>query len=108
MTKYQQFLNKLHIIPEDLFNDIIKSLPEVNIDDVEFEVFDADSLNYVANSIISSILYNWNYVFPDCVDVENKTMELCDVESLKDLEEIKNTFTKWTIINYDELVKELQ
>lgn len=108
MTKYQQFLNSAEIISEDLFNDIINSLPECDIECISFD--DTTFLNsqdYIAECIISEILDNWRYAFVEDVDFENKTFSLADVDSLEDLEEIKNTFDKWTISNYDELYKSI-
>ena len=108
MTKYQQFLNSAEIISEDLFNDVINSLPECDIESISFDdTMCLDSQDYIAECIISEILDNWKYAFAEDVDFENKTFSLCDVDSLEDLEEIKNTFDKWTISNYDELYEEI-
>ena len=108
MTKYQQFLESIGIIPEDLFNEIIDSLPEVDIDLIDFELDGADSLDDIAEQIISYILQDWEYVYVEELDFENKTLTLEDVQSLKDLEEIKETFSKWTITNYDDLVEQFE
>lgn len=108
MTKYQQFLESIGIIPEDLFNEIINSLPEVDIDLIDFELDGADSLDDIAEQIISYILQDWDYVYVEELDFENKTLTLEDVQSLKDLEEIKETFSKWTITNYDDLVEQFE
>ena len=108
MTKYQQFLESIGVITEDLFNEVIDSLPEIDIDLVNFELDEADSLNDIATHIISYILQDWDYAYVDELDFENKTFSLDDVYSLKDLEEIKNTFTKWTITNYNDIVKQLE
>lgn len=107
-TKYQQFLESIGVIPEDLFNEVIDSLPEIDIDLVNFELDESDSLNGIANQIITYILQDWDYAYVDDLDFEDKTFSLDNVDSLKDLEEIKNTFTKWTIINYDDIVKQLE
>ena len=103
MTKYQEFLNSAEIISEELFNNIINSLPECDITDVTFDAYNLDSLDEISRCIIDSILNRWDYVYVDDLDFENKTFSLNDVESLEDLEEIKNFFSKWTITNYDEL-----
>ena len=68
----------------------------------------ADSLDDVAEQIISYILQDWEYVYVEELDFENKTLTLEDVQSLKDLEEIKETFSKWTITNYDDLVEQFK
>ena len=108
MTKYQQFLESIGVIPEDLFNEVINSLPEVDIDLIDFELDEADSLDNIAEQIITYILQDWAFVYIENVDFENKTFSLEDVDSLEDLEEIKNTFTKWTITNYDDIVEQLK
>jgi hypothetical protein len=36
MTKYQEFLNTAGIISEDLFNEIVNSLPEYDSNKVDF------------------------------------------------------------------------
>ena len=108
MTKYQQFLESIGVIPEDLFNEVIDSLPEIDIDSVNFELDEISSLNDVALQIIRYILQDWDYVYVEDLDFENKTLLLDDVNSLEDLEEIKNTFTKWTITNYNDIVKQLE
>jgi len=108
MTKYQQFLESIGVVSEDLFNEIIDNLPEVDIDLIEFELDEADSLDEIARQIISYILQDWEYVYVDDLDFENKTFSLEDVQSLKDLEEIKDTFSKWTITDYDDFVKQFE
>ena len=107
MTKYQQFLESIGVIPEDLFNEVIDSLPETDIDLIDFELDEADSLNAIANQIITYVLQDWDYVYVENLDFENKTFSLEDVQSLNDLKEIKETFSKWTITNYDDIVKQL-
>lgn len=108
MTKYQQFLDSLDIIQEDLFNEIIENLPEVDIDLIRFDIDDSYSVDGISMQIITYILENWSYVYVEDVDFENKTFKLYDCTSLEDLEEIKNTFSNWTIINYDDIVEELK
>ena len=107
-TKYQQFLESIGVITEDLFNEVIDSLPEIDIDLVNFELDEADSSNAIAIQIITYILQDWDYVYVDDIDFKHKTFLLEDVNSLEDLEEIKNTFTKWTITNYDDIVEQLK
>ena len=103
MTKYQEFLNGINVIPEDLFYEVLDSLPEYDSDRADFlNVYDYDSQDEIAAEIIATILLNWNQVTCECVNFEKKTFNLVDVESLKDLREINATFSKWTITNYDE------
>lgn len=109
MTKYQEFLDKANIISEDLFNDIIKTLPDFNMEDAEMDnLFDYNSQNEIAAEIIATILQKWNYVTCENVDFERRTFNICDVDSREDLEEIKSTFSCWTITNYDECLEEIK
>ena len=108
MTKYQQFLESIGVIPEDLFNEVIDSLPEIDINLIDFELDSADSSDDIAEQIITYILQNWDWVYIGDLDFKNKTFSLEDVKSLNDLNEIKETFSKWTITNYDDLVKQLE
>ena len=104
MTKYQEFLNSVGVIPEDLFNDIIDSLPNIDIADIDFsDLYELGSCDEISEYIINYKLNDWNYCYSENTNFENKTFELNDVELSEDLEEIKNFFNKWTITNYDEL-----
>jgi hypothetical protein len=109
-TKYQQFLENVDVISEEKFNEIIDSLPEINIENINFSYLNPDfnDEDEIACIIIDSILECFNYVYVEDVSFSNKTFSLEDVESLEDLEEIKNIFSNWTIDNYDELLEELE
>ena len=107
MTKYQEFLDGINVIPENLFYEILDSLPEYDSNRVDFfNVCDFDSQDEIAAEIIASILLKWNQVTCDCVNFEEKTFNLVDVESLKDLNEINATFSEWTITNYNKCKEE--
>lgn len=108
MTKYQEMLEEVGIIPEDFFNDIIASFPNCDLDFSEFELDDLLNCTDICNKIINCNLTFYSYVYADNIDWDRKTFELNDVESLSNLEEIKNKFPKWTISNYDEIVKDLK
>ena len=108
MTKYEQFLDKAGVISKESFNEIINSLPDFDIDDADFSnLYDFSSKNEILESIFSVILNQWNYVYVDNLDFDSKTVELDDVETIEDLEEIKNTLSKWTISNYEDLKKSI-
>ena len=109
MTKYQEFLNKANIISEDLFNDIIKTLPDFDMEDAEMDnLFDYNSQDEIAAEIIATILQKWNYATCENVNFERRIFDVCDVDSREDLEEIKSTFSDWTITNYDECLEEIK
>lgn len=106
MTKYQEFLNNAGIISEDLFNEIINSLPEYDTNKADFSnLFMLDSQDEIASEIIATILYNWPCFTCENVDFEKRTFDLVDGSNLEDLEEIKKAFSKWTITNYEECKK---
>ena len=109
MTKYQEFLDKINIIPEDLFNEIVDSLPDFDIEDTNLDnLYDFGSSDEIAAEIISTILNNWSYVTCEDINFEKRIFDLCDVESKEDLEEIKKHFSKWTISNYDECLEDIE
>ena len=110
MTNYEYYLSKCNILPEDLFNDVVNSLPECNIQDIDFDVYNMDSQNEIATFIINYILSNWDSVYSEEVDFEDKTFFLEDCESLEDLKEIDERFanTNWSIINYEDIKEEIQ
>lgn len=106
MTKYQEFLNGINVISEDLFYEVVDSLPEYDSNKVDFlsNIYDYTSQDEIAAEIIATILFNWSCVTCEDVDFKKRTFTLVDGSSLKDLEEIKETFSKWkwTINNYEE------
>ena len=107
MITYQEFLENIGIISEDDFNEVVESLPDTDIDLVSFDQYeDQDSL---ACSILGSFLINnYNSVYLYGIDFYRKELTLEDVNSLEDLEELKETLTGWTITNYDALKKILE
>lgn len=108
MIKYSEFLEKVGVVSEDEFNSLIESLPDCDIEDVEFDVYDYESIASAAVSIIDSIVKNkWNDARVDDVDLEERTIELDDVESVEDLDEIVEYFSGWTISNYDEIKRDI-
>lgn len=111
-SKYEQFLENCNIISEDKFLEIVESLPEVDLDKADFEsLYYLDVEDDIAKAIIDVIVADWQYAYCEIADFENKTFELSDIESLEDLEEIRDYFSKysdWTIENYDDLKEELE
>ena len=111
-SKYEQFLENCNIISEDKFIEIVESLPEVDLDKADFEsLYYLDVEDDIAKAIIDVIVADWQYAYCEIADFENKTFELSDIESLEDLEEIRDYFSKysdWSIENYDDLKEELE
>lgn len=106
MITYEEFLEKANIIPEDLFNDIVRTLPDVEVEDVSFnDIYEFDSQDEIASTIIAAILEKWDWATCSEVNFEKRTFCLDDVQSEKDLKEIVETFTNWTIINYEDVLE---
>ena len=104
MIAYNDFLEYFNVVSEEQFNDIVESLPE--IDSCEFD--DLDSVNNIARCIIDSALKDFDYVYCEWADFDEKTFELEDVDSLENLFEIKDMFKNWTISNFNELEEALK
>lgn len=113
MTNYEYFLNKCNILSEELFNEIVDSLPKCDISSIDFSDISYggfDSMDEVSRCIINHILQDWNWAFSEYINFNNKTFNLEDCQSLEDLEEIKEKFdnTSWNIINYEELKTDIE
>ena len=102
MTKYQQFLEKLEVISEDQFDEIVKEFPDIDISLLELDSYDNYDVDDVARAFIEVILRDYDYAYPDELDFKARTISIEDIESLEDLESIKQKFSNWNITNYDE------
>lgn len=101
MITYKEFLDQIDIIPESEFNEIIESLPDCDINDIDFDSY--NDKRDIADAVINGILNNWNLAWTDSINVDNRSFEVYDVECLSELEEMKETFSGWTISNYEEM-----
>ena len=107
MTKYQQFLEKINIISEEKFNEIVNEFPNVDIEELDFGYNDFDTVDDVARAFIEIALKNYDYVYIDDVCFDERSISFNDVDSLEDLESIKQDFSNWNIINYNDLKETL-
>lgn len=107
---YKEYLEALGIISEKEFNEVIESLPEfkINYDEVNFNECLQDKTDLAFDLINYIISSKWKSVYLDDCNFENRTINLYDVESSKDLKEIKEFFSNWTIDKYEEYLKELE
>lgn len=106
MITYKEFLEKANIISEELFNDIVRTLPDVDIEEVNFlDIYELDSQDEIASELIATILNKWDCATCSDVNFEKRTFCVDDVQSEKDLKEIVETFTNWTIANYEEALE---
>ena len=103
MTKYQQFLEKIYVISEDQFDEIVKEFPDIDISLLELSSYDDNTVDDVARAFVEVILRDYDYAYPNELDFESRTISLEDVESLEDLESIKQRLSNWNITNYAEL-----
>ena len=109
MTKYEQFLDSNHIISEKDFNEVLDSLPEIDIESIEW---DEDMRDYdqdlLSRTIIDNLIAEIDYVYVDDISFSDKAITLGDVDNLEDLNEIKELLPKWTIENYDEIIEDIK
>ena len=106
MITYKEFLEHSDVISEEEFNNLVNTLPEIeNLDDFSVDVTDIED---VAMILIDTILKDFDWVYVDSINVDKLELELGDVKSVEDLEEIKKLFSKWEITNYEELKSDLE
>jgi len=106
---YNDYLKKCSVLTESEFNDVISLFPEVDEVDVNIDEYTGNDLDNICVEICNGFLAdNFWHAYCDTADYANRTLVIEDVNSLKDLEEIKNALSKWTITNYDELVEEIE
>ena len=110
MVTYKEFLELYNIISEEQFNELIKSLPDFDLEShtTIIDTDDLTSIETITEVILTNcILEDFSFVYAEVKSFENKELEIWDVQSLEDLEEIKNLLNKWTISNYDDIKQEL-
>ena len=106
MVTYKELLEYYDIISEEQFNELIKSLPDFDLKNhtIVVDVDDLTSIQAITETIlINCILEDFSFAYAEVKSFENKELEIWDVQSLEDLEEIKNLLNKWTISNYDDI-----
>lgn len=106
---YKIFLDKIDVIPEGSFTELMNSLPELDLKTIDIDRYDLEFIDDLARQIIDWILgEKWEYVYVDSIDFDTKSLELADVQSLEDLKEINEYLKDWTIDNYDSLEEMLK
>ena len=117
-TIYRKYLKGINVIQEEEFNKILEILP-IDLLDKAFSDLENDSILYgffentrnineVAIDLVNLILQDIIYVFCEDFTVSEASMYISDVDSLEDLEKIKNRFSKIKISNYEEIKKDLE
>ena len=109
MVKYHEFLEKINVICEEQFCEIANMFPDVSIDDIEIDsyYYDLDESDCIARLFIESIVNNYDYAYLDEVNFNDKTITLEDIQSLEDLEDIKNRLSNWNILNYNDIKEDI-
>jgi len=109
MVKYQEFLHKLNIASEKDFNKIAEEFNFINIEDLDLmdyctEYIDLDEL---AKIFISAVVKNNSTSgFIDELDYTTKEISLWYINTLEELNAIKNKLPGWVILNEDEIIRE--
>ena len=108
-NNYKIFLDKIDVISEESFTELMNSLPELDLKTIDIDRYDLEFIDDLARQIIDWILgEKWEYVYVDSIDFDTKSLELADVQSLEDLKEINEYLKDWTIDNYDSLEEMLK
>lgn len=112
-NNYEKYLQSCHLLTESQFDEILDSLPSIEIDYSNLWWSLYDDIDQVTCDIINEILYtiymNDNKIpWVTAVDFDNKTFDIYGVGSIEQLEEIKEIFLKWTINNEESLLEELK
>jgi len=100
---YKEFLNE-YVISEEEYNDIKNSLPKKFTNDyISDYVDDPHDINYVCFGFVGE------YPIEE-MNVHNKEIVLdsYQIDSIKELEDLRETFKGWSICNYIEILEELK
>ena len=110
---YKKYLEGINVLQEEEFNKILEILPtdlldqaftNLKNDGTLYGYFDSTSdIDDVASDLVNLILQDIKYVYCEDFTISEASMYISDVDSLEDLEEIKNRFPKITISNYNDL-----
>jgi len=108
MTKYQEFLEQQHVISEEKFNNVLKSLPKVE-QFSQWDLYSLDDEDEIAKNVIDDVLNEiTEYAYADSANYTYRIFYLEDISSLEELERVKKYFDNWTISNYDEIKKDIE
>lgn len=99
--KYKQFLQLNNVISEKDFNKLLEELPaDIDLSSADWDGCDLDEIEGIAEQLIQAYLnQKTSTAWCDDVSYKNKFFELYDIESLEELETIKNSFSNWNIRN---------
>lgn len=102
--KYDEYLRAIALISEEDFYEITNSLPKVSVEEfvksLDDGIYDTESLYDLALIIINAILMRYTaHAYVDDLDLQSKYVYIGDIESVKELINVKRAFsqTDWTI-----------
>lgn len=104
MNKYEQYLRKVEVLSREEFNKIADLFPDVDINSIDVYDYRCSSTE-VAEAFATVYLEEFDCAWVKDIDIENKIINICDVQSLEDLRKIKEKFSRWEIGNYKELLE---
>lgn len=101
---YDEYLRAIALISEEDFYKITNSLPKVSVEEfvksLDDGIYDTESLYDLALIIINAILMRYTaHAYVDDLDLQSKYVYIGDIESVKELINVKRAFsqTDWTI-----------
>lgn len=101
---YDEYLRAIALISEEDFYEITNSLPKVSVEEfvksLDDGIYDTESLYDLALIIINAILMRYTaHAYVDDLDLQSKYVYIGDIESVKELINVKRAFsqTDWTI-----------
>lgn len=110
MLEYDDFLKFIPELPsEDYYNSIVSQLPEPIDYLFNNENFEPEWDNLEEWFIRNGIISEYPSIDLDSVDIDNKTIFLCDAEDLDELNNLSKYLSKydWTIEEIDKWIEDL-
>lgn len=108
--KYKQFLQLNKIISEEDFSKLLEEFPaDIDLSNIEWDGSDLNNIEEITEQLIQAYLnQKTSTAWCDDVSYKDKFFELYDIESLEELETIKNSFSNWNIRNYSIIAQALK
>lgn len=108
--KYKQFLQLNKIISEEDFNKLLEAFPaDIDLSNIDWDGSDLNNIEEITEQLIQAYLnQKTSTAWCDDVSYKDKFFELYDIESLEELELIKNSFSNWNIRNYSIIAQALK
>ena len=108
---YKQYLNKLEIISEEDFVELLNSLPSFDTLEDDNYAIDDDPIVILFNyGVLPDTGFTLTYVDEDTKSIELECEEVLDDDTIVELKLLNKELSEkgWTIDNYDDLLKEIE